>query len=88
MSLLQNKLADKVVFVDVLVPQMAQLERKLKQRFPAINLIGKSFAKIYKKLLSLRLILSFLSLLGSAQTAPLGLLTACARQGLGLSLIC
>ena len=35
MSLLQNKLADKVVFVDVLVPQMAQLERKLKQRFPA-----------------------------------------------------
>ena len=35
MSLLQKKLADKVMFVDVLVPQLAQLKRKLNQRFPA-----------------------------------------------------
>lgn len=35
MSLLNNKRADKVMFVDVLVPQMAQLEHRLKQRFPA-----------------------------------------------------
>ena len=35
MSLLQKELADKVVFVDILVHQMALLEQDLQQRFPA-----------------------------------------------------
>ena len=34
MSLLQRKLADKVVFVDILSPQMALLEQDLQGRFP------------------------------------------------------
>jgi tRNA (adenine22-N1)-methyltransferase len=34
MSLLQRKQADKVVFVDILKPQMALLESELQQRFP------------------------------------------------------
>ena len=34
MSLMQRKLADKVVFVDILFPQMALLEQDLQGRFP------------------------------------------------------
>jgi tRNA (adenine22-N1)-methyltransferase len=34
MSLMYKKLAAKVVFVDILAHQMAQLEKQLKQRFP------------------------------------------------------
>ena len=34
MSLLQRKLAEKVVFVDILSPQMALLEKDLQEGFP------------------------------------------------------
>ena len=38
MSLLQRRLADKVVFVDILSPQMALLEKDLQERFPGDEL--------------------------------------------------
>ena len=50
MSLLQRKLAEKVVFVDILSPQMALLEKDLQERFPGDELNWQAICQDVKDL--------------------------------------
>ncbi len=50
MSLLQRKLAEKVVFVDILSPQMALLKKDLEERFPGDELNWQVICQDVKEL--------------------------------------